>query len=51
MEPPWFGVTMEEGKYSIISINTYEDLELAKEECRKVNSLIDERRILEKKKQ
>lgn len=38
---PWFGVTQEAGKYSIISVPTYEDLEIAKEETRKVNHAIE----------
>ena len=38
---PWFGITQEAGKYSIISVPVYQDLEVAKEEGRKVNHAID----------
>lgn len=38
---PWFGITQEAGRYSILSVSTYEDLEVAKEEGRKVNHVID----------
>lgn len=40
----WFGVTKEggkEGKYSIISIPVYETLEIAKRECKRVNSILE----------
>src|SRR5574337_1035974 len=39
---PWFGVCREEKKYSIVSINLYDDLEVAKEAARKVNYYVDE---------
>lgn len=38
---PWFGITEEDKKYSLISVPVYDDLEVAKEECRKVNHVID----------
>lgn len=47
MKLPWFGVTMEEGKYVIVSVNTYDDLEIAKKECIKVNEMIDSQRTSE----
>ena len=45
IELPWFGVTKEESKYSIISINVYDDFELAKRECKRVNKILDDHMV------
>ena len=42
LEMPWFGVTKEAGKYSIISIPVYDDFEVAKQECKRVNKILED---------